>query len=110
MSRCRKLGLVCSVVGLALALLALCAGAGEQPTAPPPAAYAAAATTTSPPSTTITDQDLAQLRQQRFNERVGRVLDAMRQERIDFQAVPYLTADGRVAARVQAVDVETTTQ
>jgi pyruvate/oxaloacetate carboxyltransferase len=54
------------------------------------------------------DQDLVrleQLRRQRFQQRVQRVLEAMRRERIDWRAVPYLTPDGRIIARILPVEM-----
>jgi hypothetical protein len=54
------------------------------------------------------DEDLIrleQLRRQRFQQRVHRVLEAMRRERVDWRAVPYLTPDGRITARIVPVEM-----
>ena len=54
------------------------------------------------------DQDLIrleQLRRQRFQQRLRRVLEAMRRERIDWRALPHLTPDGRISARIVPVEM-----
>jgi hypothetical protein len=52
----------------------------------------------------LSDADLEALARQRFQERVDRVLAVMREERVDWRAVPYVTPDGRLAARVAPVE------
>jgi hypothetical protein len=52
------------------------------------------------------DQELETLARQRFQERVNRVLAVMREERVDWRAVPYVTPDGRIAARVAPVEMQ----
>ena len=54
---------------------------------------------------TLADEELDRLRRERFRERVGRVLAAMRQERIDWRGHPYLTGDGRIGVRVEPVEL-----
>jgi len=53
----------------------------------------------------ISDEAIEQMRQTRFQMRVQRVLEVMRQERIDWRGLPFLTPDGRVAARVVPVEM-----
>jgi hypothetical protein len=65
--------------------------------------------TDTPDQVSHTEEDdlirLEQLRRQRFQQRVHRVLEAMRRERIDWRAVPYLTPDGRIIARIVPVEM-----
>jgi len=51
------------------------------------------------------DQELETLARRRFQERVNRVLAVMREERIDWRAIPYVTPEGRIAARVAPVEM-----
>ena len=37
---------------------------------------------------------------ERFQQRLGRVLEVMRRERIDFAAQAFITSDGRISTRV----------
>ena len=55
----------------------------------------------------LSDAELELMTRQRFQARLDRVLAVMREERIDWRAVAYVTADGRLAARVAPVDVPT---
>jgi len=52
----------------------------------------------------LDDDALEQLRQERFQQRVHRVLAVMREERVDFRGVPFVTQDGRIAVRVVPVE------
>ena len=54
----------------------------------------------------LSDADLEALARRRFEERVNRVLAVMREERIDWRAVPYVTPDGRIAARLAPVEMQ----
>jgi hypothetical protein len=54
----------------------------------------------------LSDAELEALARRRFEERVNRVLAAMREERIDWRAIPYVTPEGRIAARVAPVEMQ----
>ena len=53
----------------------------------------------------LSDEELETLRRQRFRARVERVLAAMREEGVDWQAVLHITPDGRIGARVMPVEM-----
>jgi hypothetical protein len=52
----------------------------------------------------LSDDAIDELRQERFQHRVQRVLAVMQAERIDWRGLPVITADGRIAVRVVPVD------
>lgn len=54
----------------------------------------------------LSDEELARLRRQRFEERVRRVLAVMQQERIDWRGAAYVAPDGRIGVRVMPVEIE----
>lgn len=54
----------------------------------------------------LSDAALESLARQRFQERVNRVLAVMREERIDWRAVLYVTPEGRIAARVAPAEMQ----
>lgn len=53
----------------------------------------------------LSDEAIEAVRRRRFEERIARVLAVMRQERVDWRGIAYLTPDGRVAVRVVPVEV-----
>jgi len=53
----------------------------------------------------LSDDDIERLRRERFAERVQRVLAAMREERVDWRGVAFVTPDGRIAVQVTPVEV-----
>jgi len=52
----------------------------------------------------LDDDALERLRQERFQQRVEKVLGTMREERVDFRGVPFITQDGRIAVRIVPVE------
>jgi len=52
----------------------------------------------------LPDEELEALRRQRFAERVGRVLEVMREEGIDWRGVATISPDGRIVTRVVPVE------
>ena len=58
----------------------------------------------------LPDEALEMLRQQRFRERVERVLEVMRRERIDWQGLPFIKPDGRIGVRVAPFDCTNTAE
>jgi len=48
----------------------------------------------------MSDEEIEQMKRQRFQQRVQRVLEVMRQERIDWRGVAYITSDGRIGVRI----------
>ena len=52
----------------------------------------------------LSDAELESLRRRRFEERVERVQGVMREERIDWQGIAFLTAEGTVGVRVVPVE------
>jgi predicted N-acetyltransferase YhbS len=55
----------------------------------------------------LDDDAIERLKQERFQQRVQRVLAAMREERVDWRGVPVVTPDGRIAVRVVPVEAGT---
>ena len=51
------------------------------------------------------DEAIEEIRKQRFNERVQRVLQVMGQERIDWQGRPIITPDGRIEVKLYPVEI-----
>jgi hypothetical protein len=45
------------------------------------------------------------LQRRRFQERVERVLEVMRRERVDWRGLPFIGADGRIGVRVVPVEL-----
>ncbi len=54
----------------------------------------------------LSDAEIERLKSQRFQERVERVLEVMTRERVDWRAIPYITPDGRVVARVVPAEMD----
>jgi len=52
----------------------------------------------------LNDAELEALRRRRFEERVERVQAVMREQRIDWQGIAFLTAVGTVGVRVVPVE------
>ena len=53
----------------------------------------------------VSDEEIERLRRERFGERVRRVLEVMHRERVDWQATPFITPDGRIGTRVMPVEL-----
>lgn len=53
----------------------------------------------------MSDALLEGLRQQRFRQRVDRVVAVMNEERIDWRGVPFIGPDGRIGVRVHPVEM-----
>jgi len=51
------------------------------------------------------DEVLEAMRRQRFQDRVQRVLEVMKKERIDWRGVPFLAPDGTIGARVVPIEM-----
>lgn len=56
------------------------------------------------PKPELSDDAIAEIRRRRWQARVQRVLAVMREEGVDFIGAPFLTPDGRLAARVVPVE------
>jgi hypothetical protein len=54
------------------------------------------------------DEELEEMRRRRFEERVQRVLEVMRQERVDWRGAPFIGPDGRILVRILPVEAEGT--
>jgi hypothetical protein len=52
----------------------------------------------------LSDDAIERMKRERFQQRVQRVLEVMREERIDWRGAAFITADGRVAVRVLPVE------
>jgi hypothetical protein len=52
----------------------------------------------------LSDARIRELQRRRFQERVERVLEVMRRERVDWRGVPFIAADGRIGVRVLPLD------
>jgi len=52
----------------------------------------------------LSDDAIERMKQERFQQRVQRVLAVMREERIDWRGAAFITADGRMAVRVLPVE------
>ena len=59
--------------------------------------------TDSPP---LSDAEIEEMKRQRFQQRVQRVLAVMQEERIDWRGLPFLTPDGRIGVRVRPVEMD----
>ena len=57
------------------------------------------------PAAEISEERLDEIRRQRFQQRVERVLEVMQRERVDWRGVPFVAADGRIGVRVVPVDL-----
>ena len=53
----------------------------------------------------ISDEALEAAQRERLRQRVERVLEAMRRERIDWRPVAFITPDGRIALRVVPIEM-----
>jgi hypothetical protein len=51
----------------------------------------------------LTDAALRAEQERRFQQRVARVIEFMRQQGVDFRGIPLITQDGRIGARVVPV-------
>jgi len=60
---------------------------------------------TEPAAEGLSEQRLEEIRRRRFQERVERVLEVMRRERVDWRGVPFIGADGRIGVRVAPVEI-----
>jgi hypothetical protein len=60
---------------------------------------------TEPAADELSEQRLEEIRQRRFQERVERVLEVMRRERVDWRGIPFIAADGRIGVRVVPVEI-----
>ena len=60
---------------------------------------------TEPAAEELSEQRLEEIRRRRFQERVERVLEVMRRERVDWRGVPFIGADGRIGVRVVPVEL-----
>ena len=56
----------------------------------------------SPP---LTEEAIREIIEERRRQRIQRVLEVMRRERIDWRGVPFVTPDGRIAVRVVPVEM-----
>ena len=54
----------------------------------------------------LTDGQIEELRRRRFEERVNRVLQVMREERVDWRGIPFITSEGRIAVRIVPVEMD----
>jgi len=54
----------------------------------------------------LSDADIERLKRQRFQQRVERVMEVMREQRIDWRGIPYITPEGRIAVRVVPVEMD----
>ncbi len=52
----------------------------------------------------LDDEAIERMRQERFGRRVQRVLEVMKEERVDWRGVPFIAPDGRIGVRVMPVD------
>jgi hypothetical protein len=52
----------------------------------------------------LSDDAIERMKQERFQQRVQRVLAAMREERIDWRGAAFITPDGRVGVRVFPIE------
>jgi len=53
----------------------------------------------------LSDSAIERLRRERFAERVQRVLAVMKEERVDWRGVAFVTPDGRIAVQVTPVEM-----
>jgi len=52
----------------------------------------------------LSEERLEEIRRQRFQQRVERVLMVMRRERVDWRGLPFISPDGRIGVRVVPFD------
>jgi len=53
----------------------------------------------------LSDDEISRLQEERFRQRVERVLAVMREERVDWRGAPFLTPDGRIAVRILPMEM-----
>ena len=58
------------------------------------------------PAAEISEERLDEIRRQRFQQRVERVLEVMRRERVDWRGIAHITPEGRIAVRVVPVEAD----
>ena len=54
----------------------------------------------------MSDEELEQLRRERFEVRVKTVLAVMQEQKIDWRGVPYITPDGAIKVRLLPVEMK----
>ncbi len=54
----------------------------------------------------LSDAALEQLKRERFQERVQRVLAVMKAEQVDFRGLPIILPDGRIGVQVVPVEMQ----
>jgi len=54
----------------------------------------------------LSEERLEEIRRRRFQQRVERVLEVMRRERVDWRGIAYITPEGRIAVRVVPVEAD----
>jgi len=54
----------------------------------------------------LSDAELESLRRRRFEERVERVQAVMREQRIDWEGIAFVTTEGRIAVRVVPIEIQ----
>jgi hypothetical protein len=54
----------------------------------------------------LSEKQLEEIRRRRFQQRVERVLEVMRRERVDWRGMAYITPEGRIAVRVVPVEAD----
>jgi hypothetical protein len=54
----------------------------------------------------LSDEAVERIRRERFEQRVNRVLQVMREQRVDWRGVPYITPEGRIAVRIVPVEMD----
>jgi len=52
----------------------------------------------------LSDDAIERMKQERFQQRVQRVLAVMREERVDWRGAAFITPDGRIAVRVFPIE------
>ncbi len=53
----------------------------------------------------LSEEQLEEIRRQRFQQRVERVLEVMQRERVDWRGLPFIGADGRIGVRVVPIEL-----
>ncbi|MFB3882890.1 MAG: hypothetical protein ACE149_16620 [Armatimonadota bacterium] len=56
-------------------------------------------------SASLSDEEIRAMQRQRFQQRVERVLEVMRRERVDWRGLPFIGADGRIGVRVVPIEL-----
>ena len=54
----------------------------------------------------LSDAELESLRRRRFEERVERVQAVMREQRIDWEGIAFVTTEGRIVVRVVPIEIQ----